>query len=316
MKKEVLLRDLGLCRHCRVNKAKIRINYARLNLCDDCFIKFVERKVARTINEYRMIKRSDRVLVAVSGGKDSAILLHLIRRVVPEVEVICLHIDLGIAGFSEECRMKAEELAKYESVDLTIVDLENFLGYRLDKLVLKHRRICSLCGLVRRYILNYYGLAHSATKIATGHNLDDAVAILWDLYVKGDLLEALKFQPVTKLVHPKAIPRIKPLIELTDFELKIYADIKALPYTSIQCSFGRESKLNRRKRLVDLIESMYPAFKHTFFKSHVKRISPLLSSLSTSNLVDWRSCSKCGMPSKGNLCGMCRIKEDLKKWQQ
>lgn len=314
MKKEVSSRNLGLCRHCHVKEAKIRIDYARLSLCEECFIRFVERKVARTINEYRMVERGDRVLVAISGGKDSAVLLHLIRKIVPEVGIACLHVDLGIVGFSEECRRKAEELAKYENVELVIVRLEDFLGYRLDKLALRRRRICSLCGLVRRYILNYYGLAYGATKIATGHNLDDAVAILWDFYIKGDLLEALKFQPVTKLVHPKAIPRIKPLIELTDFELKVYADIKALPYTLIQCSFGRESKLNRRKKLIDFIESMYPAFKHTLLKSHIKRISPLLSSLSVSKQVEWRSCSMCGMPSRGDVCAMCRIKEGLKKW--
>lgn len=313
MKKEALPRNLGVCRHCRVNEAKIRLDYARLSLCENCFVKFIERKVARTINEHRMIEKHDKVLVAISGGKDSAALLHLIKNVVPEIEVMCLHIDLGITGFSEVCRQKAEELAKREDVELMVVDLEGLLGRRLDQLASRYRKICSLCGLVRRYTLNRYGLAYGATKIATGHNLDDAVAILWDFYVKGDLLEALKFQPVTKLAHPKAIPRIKPLIGLTDFELKVYVDIKALPYTLVQCSFGRGSKLNRRKKLVESIESMYPAFKHTFLKSHVKRISPLLSSLPTSRSVDWRSCSRCGMPSKGDLCGMCRIKETLKK---
>ncbi|MEM4577082.1 MAG: ATP-binding protein [Candidatus Nezhaarchaeales archaeon] len=316
MKKEATSKSLGVCGHCHVEKAKVRLNYARLSLCESCFVKFVERKVLRTINEYRMIEKYDKILVAVSGGKDSAALLHLTKKVVPEVEVVCLHVDLGIAGFSEECRNKAEELAKCENVELKIVDLESLLGYRLDALALRHRKICSLCGLVRRYILNYYGLAYGVTKIATGHNLDDAVAILWDLYVRGDLLEALKFQPVTKLIHPKAIPRIKPLIELTDFELKLYVDIKSLPYASIQCSLGRESKLNKRKKLMEFIESMYPAFKHTFLKSHVKRVSPLLSSSLVPTTINWRSCLKCGMPSKKELCGMCRLKEGLKNWRQ
>ncbi|MEM0217412.1 MAG: ATP-binding protein [Candidatus Nezhaarchaeales archaeon] len=312
MKEGTTSKSLGICRHCRVEEAEIRLNYARLNLCGKCFVKFVERKVARTINEYHMIEKHDRILVAISGGKDSAALLHLIRRIMPDTEVICLHIDLGIKGFSDVCRQKAEELVKYENVELTIVSLEDFLGYRLDELTSRRRRICSLCGLMRRYILNYYGLAYGVTKIATGHNLDDAVAILWDFYIRGDLLEALKFQPVTKLIHPKAIPRIKPLIELTDFELKIYADIKSLPYTLTQCSFGRESKLNRRKKLVESIELMYPAFKHTFLKSHVKRVSPLLSSL-TSRSINWKSCSRCGMPSRGDVCSVCRIKKSLKK---
>lgn len=310
--KKTAPKSLGVCGRCHAEKAKVRLNYARLSLCESCFIKFVERKVARTVNEYHMIEKNDKILIAISGGKDSAALLHITKRVIPEVEVVCLHIDLGIAGFSEECRKKAEELAKFENVELKIVDLESLLGYRLDELALRRRKICSLCGLVRRYILNYYGLAYGATKIATGHNLDDAVAILWDFYVKGDLLEALKFQPITKLIHPKAIPRIKPLIELTDFELKVYVDIKALPYTSIQCSLGRDSKLNKRKKLIETIETMYPAFKHTFFKSHVKRVSPSLSNLLASTTINWRSCLKCGMPSKEELCSMCRLKEGLK----
>ncbi len=306
-------RGLGLCNRCHVRKATLRLGYARTSLCDECFAKFVERKVERTLREYDMIERGDKLLVALSGGKDSSALLHIIKSLVPDVKLTCLHIDLGVAGFSEKCRPKAEELASQEGVELEVVELRDFLGYSVSELASRYRKACSPCGLARRYILNYCGSLLGATKIATGHNLDDVLAVLWDLYVLGDLLEAAKLQPVTRYVHPKALPRIKPLIELTDFELKAYVDIKALPYSPAQCPLGRESKLNRRKKLIDVIESMRPSFKHTFLKTHVKRISPLLGPLLASRAASWRSCARCGMPSKGEVCGMCRLKEHLKR---
>ena len=305
-------KSLGICRHCHVRQANIRLEYARLNLCEECFSKFIERKVGKGIKKYGMIKKDDKVLLALSGGKDSSTLLHIIRRIMPETKITCLHIDLGITGFSEECRRKAEELAHQENVELEVVNLKGFLGHTLSELATKYKKICSTCGLIRRYLLNYYGNLYGATKIATGHNLDDVVAVLWDFYVRGDLLEASRLQPVTQLIHPKALPRIKPLIELTDFELKVYADLKGLPYTPIQCPFGRESKLNRRKELINIIESMYPAFKHTLLKSHIKRVTPLLSSLIATERSNWGTCAKCGMPSRKNICGMCRLKENLK----
>jgi len=316
MSESLRLKRLGVCRHCHVRQAKIGLEYARLNLCEECFLKFIERKVSRVIKKYGMIKKDDRVLLALSGGKDSSALLHIIRRMMPETKIICLHIDLGISGFSEECRSKAEELAHQEDVELEVVNLKNFLGYALSELAIKYKKICSTCGLIRRYLLNYYGNSYNVTKIATGHNLDDVIAILWDFYVKGELFEALRLQPVTQPIHPKALPRIKPLIELTDFELKAYVDLKGLPYTPIQCSFGRESKLNKRKRLINTIESMYPAFKHTLLKTHIKRITPLLSSLVTTKRSNWSTCIRCGMPSRRDVCGICRFKENLKKAEQ
>ena len=306
------VRGLGLCSRCHVRKASLRLSYARMSLCDECFVKFVERKVERTLREYDMIEQGDKLLVALSGGKDSSALLHIIKGLAPDVKLTCLHIDLGIEGLSEQCRLKAEELASQEGVELEVVELRDFLGCSISELALQHKKTCSPCGLARRYILNYYGCLRGATKIATGHNLDDVLAVLWDLYVAGDLLEAVKLRPVTRSVHPKALSRIKPLIELTDFELKAYVDIKALPYSPAQCPFGRESKLNERKKLIDAIESMYPSFKHTFLKTHVKRVSPLLSPLLASRATDRRSCARCGMLSKGELCGMCRLKERLK----
>jgi uncharacterized protein (TIGR00269 family) len=313
MSGDVETKGLGLCGHCHVKKAFLRLDYARMGLCEDCFVKFVERKVERTLKKYNMIKRGDKLLVALSGGKDSSVLLHIIKSLALDVKLTCLHIDLGIEGFSEQYRLKVEELVNQEGVELEIVKLRDFLGCTISELASRHRKACSPCGLARRYILNYYGNLHGATKIVTGHNLDDVLAVLWDLYIAGNLLEAVKLQPVTRHEHPKALPRIKPLIELTDFELKAYADIKALPYSSAQCPFGRESKLNRRKKLIDVIESLNPSFKHTLFKTHVKRVSHLLSPLLMVKTTSWRSCAKCGMPSKGEVCGMCKLKEYLKK---
>ncbi|MDI9620202.1 MAG: ATP-binding protein [Candidatus Nezhaarchaeota archaeon] len=305
----------GTCGHCHEMAELVRLNYAKLSLCESCFLKFVERKVDRTIKAYKMVKRDDVLLLALSGGKDSSALLHILRVVAPEVKIMCLHVDLGIPSFSQECRKRAEEMARREGVELTIMDLGEFLGCTISDIAFLsdyRRRICSVCGLAKRYIMNYVGSTRGATKIVTGHNLDDVTAILWDFYMTGELLEAVKIQPVTQPLHVKSLPRIKPLIELTDFEIKTYADLKGLPYASAQCSLGRESKLNRRKKLMNIIESSRPGFKHTLLKSHVKRVTPLISKVRlASEPYSWTSCARCGMPSLRDLCRMCRLKDEL-----
>jgi tRNA(Ile)-lysidine synthase TilS/MesJ len=82
----------------------VQIPYAKLSLCPSCFIDFYRAKVRKTVEEFKMFREDDTVGVAVSGGKDSAALLHVLREAFPRLRLKALHINLGIPEYSDHCQ--------------------------------------------------------------------------------------------------------------------------------------------------------------------------------------------------------------------
>lgn len=302
-----------LCSHCKNAQASLRLPYAPLSLCPKCFKSFVERKVQRTIKDYHMVKDSDKIAIAVSGGKDSAVLLHVLNKLYPSVEKVAVHLNLGIPNYSDDCVKLVKELIRLEGLSGPIVvDVKQYLGFStVDLLQTRFKeKLCSPCGAIKRYALNRIAYEHGCVKLATGHNLDDTVATLWDLYVKGEVDQAVKLQPVTPSNHPKLVTRIKPLVELTDFEIRMYAFYEELPILEAACPYSKNSKLLKRKGLISAIEKEYLGFKHTFLKSHVKRITPRL--IVPDAVKALNECKECSMPTPSQICSVCRLKTHLR----
>jgi tRNA(Ile)-lysidine synthase TilS/MesJ len=105
------------CARCK-NKAEITLEYPKLNLCGHCFAEFYERKVKETVERYHLIEKNDRILVGVSGGKDSGSLLFVLPKVFPDRYISALYLNLGISGYSDECEGKVRELAKMTDTEL------------------------------------------------------------------------------------------------------------------------------------------------------------------------------------------------------
>lgn len=297
-----------LCSSCKNAQASLRLPYAPLSFCPACFKAFVERKVQRTVSKHGMVKGGDKIAIAVSGGKDSAVLLHILNKLYPSAEAVGIHLNLGIPKYSDECVKLASELFKLEGLSqVAIVDVKRCLGFSIGDLAQTRFRskLCSPCGAVKRYALNRIAYEHGCVKLATGHNLDDTVATLWDLYVRGEVEQAVKLQPLTPSSHPKLVARIRPLIELTEFEVRMYALYEQLPILEAECPYAKNSKLLKRKSLISIVEKEYPDFKHTFLKSHVKRITPRLTLPEAKALSE---CEQCGMPTSSRVCSVCRLK--------
>jgi tRNA(Ile)-lysidine synthase TilS/MesJ len=106
-------------------QAVIKIPYARLWLCKDHFIEFFEARVLKAIKRYGLIKKGDKVLVAVSGGKDSASLLSALKKASEELDfnIIALHIDLGIGEYSKGNREAVVRLASQLGIKLLVFDV-------------------------------------------------------------------------------------------------------------------------------------------------------------------------------------------------
>ena len=298
------------CRLCS-GQAAYLIEHAKMMLCRDCFIKYYEKKVYNTIMRHGMLRGARRVTVAVSGGKDSMALLAAMNRLVsekfPGIKLIAIHINLGIEGYSERCQEIVENVCEDLGVEHVIYDLSSREGYRIPNLMSTPlgRRICGACGTVKRYLMNRLAYEIGANRLATGHNLDDVVELLFEFYLKGSVEDLVRVRPVSWSDNPKMITKIKPLIELTERENMYYAMAEGIPLLDASCPLAEGSRMLRRKRLIGLIEREIPGFKHMLYKSHVKRILPRLEeTVPEPSLME---CKKCGMPSLSNTCSYCKL---------
>ena len=158
--KKVPKRSKSRCHKCG-NPAVIFRDYEGMALCKQHFLSSIEKRVKRVIRKYRMIESGDRIGVALSGGKDSAVALYLMNMITSEradVELIAISIDEGIKGSRDQALKKAKELCRQLGVKQYLFSYRKELGMSLDQKVKKEglgrEEICGLCGVSRRWILN------------------------------------------------------------------------------------------------------------------------------------------------------------------
>ncbi|MEM2273110.1 MAG: ATP-binding protein [Candidatus Bathyarchaeia archaeon] len=300
------------CRRCRVNGAEVYLAHSNLSLCPDCFMLLTERRVRHTIEAYKMISRDDKIGVAVSGGKDSSSLAYILNSLYNKLDMILIYIDLGMPEYSKHCLEKVEDLTKMLGRELVVYSLEKEMGFTIMNLksTIYGRKPCSACGAIKRYLFNKIAFDLGLTKIATGHNLDDTAEALFNFYIEGNVKSLVRLKPYLPKTHPKIVPKIKPLIGLTDMECLFYAEYRRLPIRTLECQFSRGSRSVRRKELLNMIVEKIPNFKHTFINSHYKRILPLLEqALKDQGETEIYDCPACGMPTslRGAPCHFCKI---------
>ncbi|MBS7606670.1 MAG: ATP-binding protein [Candidatus Bathyarchaeia archaeon] len=304
------------CKRCKTNNAEVYLAHSNLNLCPSCFLLLTERKVKHTIDAYKMLSKDDRIGVAVSGGKDSSSLAYILNSLFEKIDVALIYIDLGVPEYSQHCLEKVETLAKMLDRELIVYSLEREMGFKIGdfKQTIYGRKICSACGTIKRYLFNKIAYDLGLTKIATGHNLDDTVETLFNFYLEGNVEAMLRLKPYLPRTHPKFVPKIKPLIGLTDFECLLYAEYRGLPTRTIECQFSRGSRMQRRKELLNMIAEKIPNFKHSLMNSHFKRILPNLEIALSKHEIKIYECPSCGMPTslEGMPCHFCKLTKTLR----
>ena len=162
--------------------AVINMRHHRLALCEDCYLEWVPQRVQHTIQRFGMFQGNERVLVAVSGGKDSLALWDILTRL--GYETVGLYVDLGIAeaDYSHASLQKIEQFARRNGgLPYQVVDVKAGHGCSVPEIAQLRRRTgktCSICGLVKRHEMNRLAHEGGFAAIATGHNLDDEAAVL------------------------------------------------------------------------------------------------------------------------------------------
>ncbi|MBN1385898.1 TIGR00269 family protein [Candidatus Woesearchaeota archaeon] len=290
------------CRKCSAKAVSDDPQY-----CKEHFVSHIEKKVIKTIKDYNLLEKQDRICVAVSGGKDSLTTLHILKKLGYDAEGIC--IDEGIRGYREHTIEDLKHFAEKESIKIRIYSVKRIFGKSLDQLVkMTKRGPCTICGVLRRYLLNKYSQGYDKT--ATGHNMDDeAQAVMMNLIRNQPEINA-RLGPKTGLRKFKGFtPRVKPLYFCKEKEIMTYALLNGFRIRFNECPYA---KLSFRARIRDMIneqENKMPGSKENIIKYYLARQEKLKSRFTGAG--EPNTCS-CGQPSKSMICSTCALLQELK----
>ncbi|PIN81122.1 TIGR00269 family protein [Candidatus Woesearchaeota archaeon CG10_big_fil_rev_8_21_14_0_10_32_9] len=268
--------------------------------CKKHFLKYVEQTAKQTIKKYDLLKRSDKVCVAVSGGKDSITLLYILKQLKYDVEALA--IDEGIKNYRDETLAFLKRFCKKHKIKLIIKSFEKEVGKRLDKIVKTGNPACTICGTFRRSLLNKY--TKNYDKIATGHNLDDeAQAVLMNL-LKAQ--KSLYDRQGPKTGKRKGFTqKIKPLYFLKEKEIMIYSILMNFDVPFTECPYAKDSFRAYVRDELNLLETQKPGTKKNILLKYLKNKS------AEKNKLELSFCPLCGEPCAEEICNSCRIRKTL-----
>jgi uncharacterized protein (TIGR00269 family) len=259
------------------------------------------QKTQQTITKYRLCSKKEKILVALSGGKDSAAAAFILKKLGYNIEG--LHIDLSVPDYSSKSLESAEKLSELLNIKLHIYSLKkeqkNEIKYFWNKnSSLSH---CSVCGVFKKWILNKKARELNFKKIATGHNLDDEALTFLLNIIKGSPQLSANTGPVTRNIkNKKFITRIKPLFFIPESEILKFAEANSLPFIKSKCPFRDDSY---RVQLEVYFKKLTLKQKSNLIKN-LNLIQPKLQKLKSTEM---NYCEICTEPSRGNICKKCRI---------
>jgi uncharacterized protein (TIGR00269 family) len=309
---------MTVCTLCGRNEAVFGRSYSGENLCGRCFCRTVEDRVRKTISRYEMLGPKDRIMVAVSGGKDSVTLLHILAKLekaFPDVVLCAGTVDEGIREYRDEALRIAEGSCRKLGVEHVVTSFKELFGYELDEIVELIRgrgesglTPCSYCGVLRRKALNTLAREAGVDKLVIAHSLDDETQTMLLNVIHGDPMRIARSKPVLDVVHPKFVQRVKPLCMVPEKEVVFYAYLKGIKFQSIPCPYAQTALRNDIRTMLNRMEHKHAGTLFTVFNS-IEKIRPALEA--SAEEVKLQDCRLCGEPTVGDLCRACQMLQEL-----
>ena len=293
------------CKRCQAT-AIVALPSHHAGFCPDCFLEFFDRQVEKGIRKHNLFTPDDRILVALSGGKDSLSLILALSR--QGYDVTGLHVDLGIPGSSAAARGVVERFCAKHGFRLLVREMEKEgLAIPLVKARLK-RPICSACGKIKRHFFNRTALEDGYTALATGHNLDDEVARLFSNTLRWDVGYLSDQGP--RLDGEDGFARkVKPFWRLTEFEIANYAFLSGIENHYAPCPYSEGASFTFYKHLWHQLEEAMPGRKSAFYIDFLEKGRPAFKAREAEQALPLAPCARCGYPTSAEVCGVCRIRE-------
>jgi uncharacterized protein (TIGR00269 family) len=285
--------------------AIIDIRRHNANFCAEHFLRLCRDQVAKAIDDFEMIRPGERVLVAVSGGKDSLGLWDLLLSLGHQADG--LYLGLGIGQYSDESGTYARDFAVSRDAHLLEIDLPLDYGYDIPTGSKAAKRVpCSACGLSKRHLFDKAALDGGYDVVATGHNLDDEAAVLFGNVLRWQTGYLGRQLPV--LPARDGFPRkVKPLVRLGEREMAAYCVVSGIDYIVEECPMAVGNKHLGYKEALNAIEASSPGTKHDFYFGFLSRASARFRSEAEEEQAALRSCATCGAPTTEERCAFCRL---------
>ncbi len=301
------------CRKCG-EKAVINMRQHKLALCQTHFLEWIPEQTQRSIEKYKMFQQSDRVLVAVSGGKDSLSLWDILWRLGYQADG--LYIGLGIDGgidYSQQSQRLTEEFAAERGLHLHMVSVPQEYGETIPEMAERTRRgrgkPCSVCGITKRHIMNRVAREGNYDALVTGHNLDDEAAVLFGNTLNWIPGYLVRQHPTLEANRPGLVRKAKPLCRIYEREMAAYALLRGIDYVYDECPHATGSKTIYYKELLNQLEAERPGAKLSFYLSFLQaKERGLFAADADPDLEALHTCPSCGQPTSApGECAFCRM---------
>jgi len=266
-------------------------------------ISKVERQVRNTIRKYKICDKKEKILVALSGGKDSTLTAYLLKKF--GYNISGFYINLGLGKYSEDCEQAIGNFCSKNKIPLHIYNIKKEMGARMCYLrasVQSYKKVknCLVCGVIKKSIMNKEACRLKVDKIATGHNLDDEVQTFLANVFKASLNLSVNTGAITKNVSDKKlIPRIKPLFFVLEDDIRKYAKQKGLKIVPHPCPCGIDSYRIQIRKFLNTISEKEKRNIISNFEKLQKKIKKQTSKI--------QYCELCGEPSRNKLCKKCSL---------
>ena len=325
---------MNTCSKCGNQQIIIQKKHSGQNLCQECFIESINEKVLKDTRKYKLLEKGDKVLMALSGGKDSVVALHILNSLREKniIDIVAVTIDEGIKGYREEGIEIAKANTRTLGIKHRVVSFKEYFGRTLDEMRgqddtrqddtrqddtrqddtrrqgdTEPRHACTYCGVFRRWILNRVAQEEGATKIATGHNLDDETQSILMNYLEGNINNLIRIGPKSESRDERFTVKIKPLREIPEKEIGLYAIAADLNVHLAGCPYAGESFRREIGEFIKELSRDHPTIMYSTLRGFDK-IKPILKKELTPK-GNTGECRRCGEPSAGELCKACSFLE-------
>ncbi len=289
------------CKVCREH-AVVDVRRHNAAFCSDHFVEHVTNQVTRAIKDFAMFRPEDRLLIAVSGGKDSLAVWDVLMEL--GYDTTGFYLDLGIGSYSGRSKDAAIAFAEAHDAKLIVRSLADEHGFTVPELSKLTGRVpCSGCGLNKRYEFNRAALEEGFDVLVTGHNLDDEVATLfgnvlhWNTDMLGRQAPVLEERVLGSGTEARTalVRKVKPLVRLAERETAAYALLRGIDYIIEECPMVEGNTQHRYKEAITLIEEASPGTKQQMYFGFLKKAASKFQS--DSGAADLVSCVGCGAPT-------------------
>ena len=301
------------CRKCG-GSGVINMRHHKLILCKEHFLEWLPEQVQRAIEKYHMFTPQERVLVAVSGGKDSLSLWDILTRLGFHADG--LYIGLGIDGgvrYSDESLRLTEQFAQARGLQLHTVKVAEEHGLTVPEIAqYTHHgstRPCSVCGRIKRHIMNRSARDGGYDVLATGHNLDDEAAVLFGNTLNWAAGYLVRQGPVLEADIPGVVRKVKPLCRIYEREMAAYALLCGIEYIYDECPHAAGATSIYYKELLNRLEADHPGAKLNFYLTFLQaKKAGLFSASADQGRQNLHPCPNCGQPtSMEGECAFCSM---------